>query len=75
MFVIRYLITAVAVISGVLAWSIPAGYSAWQIAGMAFLAVLALQAAILAFVIFATARRNRAGNARKRSDQLVILPR
>ncbi|MBB1499157.1 hypothetical protein [Paracoccus sp. MC1862] len=75
MFVIHYLITAVAVISGLLAWAIPAGYSAWQIAGLAFVAVLALQAAILAFVVFAAARRDRACNARKRPDQLVILPR
>lgn len=77
MFVIRYLMAALAAIAGVLVWGNAAGYSAWQIAGMAFLVVLAMQALILAHVILAASRkgRNPAQGASKGPDQLVILPR
>lgn len=77
MFVVRYLMAALAVMAGVLAWGIAAGYSGWQIAGLAVLAVLGLQALILARVVVAAVRRARdsAHRGRKRCDQLVILPR
>lgn len=77
MFVVRYLMAALAVMTGVLAWGIGAGYSGWQAAGLAVLSVLALQALILGYVAVAAARRARdsAHRGRKRCDQLVILPR
>lgn len=77
MFVVRYLMVAVAVMAGILTWGSAAGYSAWQIAGMSVLAVLALQALILGYVVFAATRKGRAPScqARNRRDQLVILPR
>lgn len=77
MFVIRYLMAALAAMAGILVWGITAGYSAWAIAGMMALAVLALQALILAYVVVAAARKDRdpSRGRRKRRDQLVILPR
>ena len=77
MFVVRYLMVAVAVMAGILTWGSAAGYSAWQIAGMSVLAVLALQALILGYVVFAATRKGRTPSrqARNRRDQLVILPR
>ena len=82
MFVVRYLMAVLAVVACIVAWGIAAGYSGWQVAGLAFLGTLALQAVILAYVGIAAARKGRGsssgpsrGNVRKRSDQLVILPR
>ena len=78
MFVVRYLMVAVAVMAGILTWGSAAGYSAWQIAGMSVLAVLALQALILGYVVFAATRnknRDPSRRGRKQGDQLVILPR
>lgn len=78
MFVIRYLMAALAAMSGVLVWGNAAGYSGWTIAGLAFLVVLAMQALILAHVVIAAARKGRkpAQEAPKKGpDQLVILPR
>lgn len=77
MFVVRYLMAALAVLAGVLVWGSAVGYLAWQIAGLAFLAVLAMQALILAHVVLAVARTRRASSRRVpgRRDQLVILPR
>ena len=76
MFVIRYLIAALAAMAGVLVWGNAAGYSGWTIAGLAFLVVLAMQALILAHVVIAARRdRNRSQGAPERPDQLVILPR
>lgn len=81
MFVVRYLMVVLAVMAGISAWGIAAGYSAWQVLGMAFLAALVLQALILAYVGIAATRRGRGPSGgpsrgvRKRCDQLVILPR
>lgn len=76
MFVIRYLIVALASMAGVLIWGNAAGYSGWTIAGLAFLVVLAMQALILAYVVIATRRnRDRRHKSPERPDQLVILPK
>lgn len=76
MFVIRYLIAALASMAGVLVWGNAAGYSGWTIAGLAFLVVLAMQALILVHVVIAARRgRDPAQKAPERPDQLVILPR
>lgn len=76
MFVIRYLIAALASMAGVLVWGNAAGYSGWTIAGLAFLVVLAMQALILAHVVIAARRsRDRGHKSPERPDQLVILPR
>lgn len=82
MFVVRYLLAALASIAGALTWGTAAEYSAWQIAGLAFLAVLVLQVLILGYVMVAAARRPRdplqaasQQGARESRDQLVILPR
>lgn len=77
MFIVRYLMAALAVMAGILVWGIAAGYSTWHILGTAFLAALALQALILAYVVVAAARkgRSRSRGVRKRCDQLIILPR
>lgn len=81
MFVVRYLMVVLAVMAGISAWGIAAGYSAWQVLGMAFLAALVLQALILAYVGITVSREGRGPSGgpshglRKRSDQLVILPR
>ena len=76
MFVIRYLIAALASMAGVLVWGNAAGYSGWTIAGLALLIVLAMQALILAHVVIAARRnRDRGHKSPERPDQLVILPR
>ena len=81
MFVVRYLMVVLAVMAGISAWGIAAGYSAWQVLGMAFLSALVLQMLILAYVAVAAIRRGRGPSGgrsrgrRKRCDQLVILPR
>ena len=59
MFVVRYLMAVLAVMVGITAWGITAGYSAWQILGMAFLSALVLQVVILAYVAVAATRRGR----------------
>ena len=46
MFVVRYLMAVLAVMVGITAWGISAGYSAWQVLGMAFLSALVLQVVI-----------------------------
>lgn len=81
MFVVRYLMAVLAVMVGITAWGISAGYSGWQILGMAFLSTVVLQVVILAYVAVAATRRGRGPSSgpsrgvRKRCDQLVILPR
>lgn len=76
MFVIRYMVVAIAVLGAVVAWGVGAQHSLWQIIGMAAAAVFGLQMMILAYVAWAVARtpdaRRRCPGARR---HLVILPR
>lgn len=83
MFVVRYLMAALAVLVAVPAWGIWAGYSAWTIVGLSLMAVLVLQAAIIAWVVVAASRRDRHPDARASApsparaapDRLVVLPK
>ena len=50
MFVVRYLVVAVAMVCGIVVWGLIGGLGLWQIAGIAGAAVLALQAAVLAYI-------------------------
>lgn len=77
MFIVRYLMATLAVAGIMAGWGISAGYSFWQVLGLMFGATLVLQALILVYVGIA-AHRGKHGSGRgvrKRSDQLVILPR
>ena len=53
MFVVRYLMAVLAVMVGITAWGITAGYSAWQTLGMAVLSDMVLQMESLAYVAVA----------------------
>lgn len=88
MFVIRYLIAALATGTATLILCIWVGYSVWQSIMMALLAAFALQGLVLAYVVFATIRKMRDQSPRadtapqpgERSvpparDQLFILPK
>lgn len=81
MFVIRYLIAALATIVAVLIGGDAMGYSLWQSAGMSFLAMVLLQVVILGYVIVVAIRSTRASrdvppkDARKPRSQLFILPK
>ncbi len=79
MFILRYLMVALAVAFTTAVWGISAGCSVWQVLGLMFAATLALQALIVGWVGIAAHRRKQLGpsgrGVRKRSDQLVILPR
>ncbi len=74
MFVIRYMMVAVALHGAVVAWGVGAQHSFWQIIGMAAAATLALQVVILAYIAWAVVRTQ----GPRRPDphpHLVILPR
>lgn len=81
MFVVRYLMAALATIVGALVWGLTAGFSLWQSLGMAFLAVFFLQMLILAYVVISVGRATRptrnvpAKRMRSLRNQLFILPK
>ena len=76
MFVIRYMVVAIAVLGAVVAWGIGAEHSFWQIIGMVAAATLALQVVVLVYIAWAVVRTR--GPRRPNPDphpHLVILPR
>lgn len=77
MFIVRYLMVALAVAGIVAGWGISAGYGFWQVLGLMFGATMVLQILMLVYVGVAAYHRKHGScrSARKRSDQLVILPR
>lgn len=77
MFVVRYLMVAVVAIVAVAAGGIVAGFSAWAVAGMALLALLVMQAGIVAYVVVDATRRDPRPPvpAARRSNHVVVLPR
>lgn len=79
MFVIRYLMVALAILSATLAFGLGAGLGGWQIAGLMALVALALQAGVVGYVALLAFRprpsqRDRAKDRQHRSH-LVILPK
>lgn len=87
MFVVRYLMAALATILGALVGGATMGFSLWQSIGMAFLAMVFLQVLILIYVVVAAAirtthasreaqpRHARSRDSRQSRDQLFILPK
>lgn len=79
MFVIRYLMVALAILSATLAFGLGAGLGGWQIAGLMALVALALQAGVIGYVALLAFRPRpwRGGMARSRlhGSHLVILPK
>ena len=76
MFVIRYMMVALALLGAVVAWGIGAQHSFWQIMGIAAAATFGLQMMVLVYVAWAAART---GESRPSSPDtrphLVVLPR
>lgn len=86
MFVVRYLMAALATILGALVGGAAMGFSLWQSIGMAFLAMIFLQVLILGYVVAAAIRTTHASreapprharsrDSRQSRDQLFILPK
>lgn len=62
MFVVRYLMVAVALVAGIILWGVAADLGLWPILWLVSLAVLALQAGVLVLVLVAVlAPRPRGG--------------
>ncbi|OJH43706.1 hypothetical protein IE00_15580 [Paracoccus sp. SM22M-07] len=86
MFVVRYLMAALATILGALVGGAAMGFSLWQSIGMAFLAMIFLQVLILGYVVAAAIRithasreapprHARSRDSRQSRDQLFSLPK
>lgn len=82
MYVLVYLVAAVAIAVGAMFAASGMGYSLWQSVGVTFLALLGLQVLALACVAFATARGSRSisryrpkADPRDRQNHLSIVPK
>lgn len=61
MFVVRYLMVALALVAGIVLWGVAADLGVWSILRLAGLAVLALQAGVLALVAVLALRSRGVG--------------
>ncbi|ARJ68960.1 hypothetical protein [Paracoccus contaminans] len=79
MFVIRYLMVALAVLSATLAFGLGAGLGGWRIAGLMALVALALQAGVVGYVALLAFRprpwRGDTAKSGLHNSHLVILPK